>query len=278
VVHVDHGQHKQSKRTMSSLRARCRRWKIPFYGMKLEVPPGSSEELLRKERYQAFERLYAQHEYRRVATGHTLTDQVETVLMRILRGTGVAGLGGIPAVRGIFIRPLLECSREEILGYLKTRRLSWHEDPTNRSRKFLRNRIRLDLLPQLRKQANPSVDRALLRLSDAAARDNDLIESLLAQIQPDLSTNGTARLPLSLFDELHDSLAIRVLLKMLRCISLPGANLEKLHTDIVLAMIRRPHDPGNWRLDLPGGVIAGREGEVIYLSTDGPTRRKDSGG
>ena len=278
VVHLDHGQYKQSKQIMSSLRARCRRWKVPFHGMQLDVPPGSSEDLMRNERYQAFERLCAQHEYRRIATGHTQSDQVETVLMRILRGTGVAGLGGIPAVRGIFIRPLLECSREEVLSYLRARRLSWHADPTNRSRKFLRNRIRLDLLPQLRKQANPSVDRALLRLSDAAARDNHLIESLLAQIQPDLSTNGTARLSLSLFDELHDSLAIRVLLKMLRCISPPGANLEKLHTDIVLAMIRRSHGPGNWRLDLPGGVIAGREGEVIYLSTDGPTRRKDSGG
>lgn len=278
VVHVDHGQHKQSKRIMSSLRDRCRRWKVPFYATKLDVPAGSGEELLRNERYQAFHRLSARHEYQRVATGHTRNDQVETVLMRILRGTGVAGLGGIPAVRGIFIRPLLECSREEILSYLKTRRLSWHVDPTNRSRKFLRNRIRLDLLPQLREKANPSVDRALLRLSDAAARDNDLIESLLAQIQPDLSTNGTARLPLCLFDELHDSLAIRVLLKMLRSISPPGANLEKLHTDIVLAMIRRSRGLGNWKLDLPGGVIAGREGDVIYLSTDGPTRRKVSGG
>jgi tRNA(Ile)-lysidine synthase len=265
VIHVNHGQYKKSDRIVASLRTRCRRWKLPFYSTKLDVSPGSSENLLRNERYRAFYRISAHHQYQRVATGHTRTDQAETVLMRILRGTGVAGLSGIPAVRDIFIRPLLECSREEILGYLKTRRLGWHEDPTNRNRTFMRNRVRLEILPLLKEQANPSVEEALLRLSNAAARDNDLIEHLRADIRPDLSTGDVATLPLSLFDELHDSLAIRVVLDMLRCISPPGANLEMLHTDRILSMIRRTHGGGNWRLDLPGGVTAGREGEHIYL-------------
>jgi tRNA(Ile)-lysidine synthase len=72
-------------------------------------------------------------------------------------------------------------------------------------------------------------------------------------------------LPLTLLDGLHDSLAIRVVLNMLRSISPPGANLEKLHMDRILSMIRQSHRGGSWRLDLPGGVTAGKEGESFYV-------------
>jgi tRNA(Ile)-lysidine synthase len=271
VVHVDHRQHKGSARIMATVRRRCQRWKLPFHEVELDVTPGSSEEVLRDERYRAFRDLAARHGYRRVATGHTQSDQVETVLMRILRGTGVAGLGGIPAVRDIFIRPLLECTREEILAYLRSRRLSWHNDPTNRNQTFLRNRVRLKILPLLRRQVNPSVDRALLRLSSAAARDDAFIGSMQESPRPEVSADGTARLPLSLFDDLHDALAVRVIVDMLRCISSPGANLEKDHLDRVLAMIRR-RGSGDWRLDLPGGLTAGREGPSFYLRREDKRR------
>jgi tRNA(Ile)-lysidine synthase len=272
VVHVDHRQHKDSARTMATVRRRCRRWNLTFHEVELDVPSGSSEEVLRDERYRAFGDLAARHGYRRVATGHTQSDQVETVLMRILRGTGVAGLGGIPAVRDIFIRPLLECTREEILAYLRSRRLGWHDDPTNRNQSFLRNRVRLKILPLLRRQVNPSVDRALLRLSSAAARDDEFIKSMQKIPRPELSADGTARLPLSLFDDLHDALAVRVIVDMLRSISSPGANLEKDHLDRVLAMIRRRRGGGDWRLDLSGGLTAGREGPSFYLRREDKRR------
>jgi tRNA(Ile)-lysidine synthase len=264
VIHVDHRQHQSSSRILESVRRRCRRWKLPFHAVRLDVPPSSSEEILRSERYRAFADLSARHGYGRVATGHTQSDQVETVLMRILRGTGVPGLGGIPAVRGIFIRPLLECSRDEILAYLRSRRLRWHRDPTNRNQAFLRNRVRHKILPLLRRQVNPSVDRALLRLSAAAARDEDFIVGMQKSPQPELSPDGAARLPISLFEGLHDALAARAIVDLLRCISLPGANLEKDHLDRVLAMIRRKRG-GDWRLDLPGGLTAGREGSSFFL-------------
>ncbi len=270
VLYIDHRQHEQAGRILARLRTRCRRWKLPFYSTRLDVPPGSAEDLLRRERYRRFQELSARHGYPRVATGHTQSDQVETVLMRILRGTGVAGLCGIPAVRGIFIRPLLECSREEILAYLETRRLGWHRDPTNRDRTFLRNRIRHQILPLLRRRVNPAVERALLRLSDAAARDNHFIESLREDLPAGCSPDGVARLPLTSFDRLHDSLAIRMVLDMLRSISPPGANLEKLHSDRILSMIRRRPGGGDWRLDLPGGVTAGKEGKSLYLRRGEP--------
>jgi len=271
VVHIDHRQHRSSARVLETVRRRCQRWKLPFHAVRLDVPPGSSEEILRTARYRAFEDLAARLEYRWVATGHTQSDQVETVLMRILRGTGVAGLSGIPAVRDIFIRPLLECTRDEILGYLRSRRLCWHNDPTNRNQAFLRNRIRRQILPLLRRQVNPSVDRALLRLSSAAARDEEFIAGKQTSPPPELSPDGTVQLPLSLFYELHDALAARVIVDMLRSISSPGANLEKDHLDRVLAMIRSRRG-GNWRLDLPGGLTAGRKGPSFYLRREDKRR------
>jgi tRNA(Ile)-lysidine synthase len=273
VMYVDHRQHQNSPQVAAAVRRRCRRWKLPYHTVQLEVAPGSSEDVLRGERYRAFADLAARHGYHRVATGHTQSDQVETVLMRILRGTGVAGLGGIPPVRDIFIRPLLECTREEILEYLRSRRLRWHNDPTNRRQTFLRNRIRLKILPLLRRQVNPSVDRALLRLSSAAARDDDFIASMQKIPQPELAPNGAARLPLSLFDDLHDALAVRVIVGMLRSISSPGANLEKDHLDRVLLMIRRRRGGGDWRLDLSGGLTAGRVGSSFYLRWEDKRRK-----
>jgi tRNA(Ile)-lysidine synthase len=265
VTYVDHRQYKTSRQVAAAVRRRCRRWNLPFHAVQLQVTPGSSEDVLRGERYRAFADLASRHGYRRVATGHTQSDQVETVLMRILRGTGVSGLGGIPAVRDIFIRPLLECSRDEILDYLRSRRLSWHRDPTNRNQAFLRNRVRHKILPLLRRQVNPSVDRALLRLSSAAARDDEFIASMQKIPQPEPGPKGTTRLPLDLFDNLHDAQAVRVIVDMLRSISSPGANLEKDHLDRVLAMVRRRRRGGDWRLDLPGGLTAGREGPSFYL-------------
>jgi len=272
VIYVDHRQHKNCVQAAAAVRRRCQRWKLPFHTVGLEVAPGSSEDILRGERYRAFAEVASHHGYRRVATGHTQSDQVETVLMRILRSTGVSGLGGIPAVRDIFIRPLLECSRKEILAYLRSRRLRWHRDPTNRSQTFLRNRIRHKILPLLRSQVNPSVDRALLRLSSAAARDDDFIASMQKTPRPKVTPNGTARLPLIIFDDLHDALAARVIVEMLRSISSPGANLEKDHLDRVLTMIRRRRRGGDWRLDLPGGLTAGREGSSIYIRREDKRR------
>ena len=85
-----------------------------------------------------------------IALGHTADDQAETLLMRLLRGGGPAGLAGIPAKRMLFIRPLLRVHRDSILEYLRTTGVPWVEDSSNANRGYLRNRVRLDLMPMLR--------------------------------------------------------------------------------------------------------------------------------
>ena len=133
---------------------------------------------------------------RHVATGHTADDQAETVLLRIARGTSVAGLAGIPYVSkqgGIaFVRPLRDATRAQVVAFLKSRKQRWREDASNADDFALRNRVRHEILPLLEKRLNPGVRQALLRLADIAAAEDAVMAALAKKTKP------TAKTPLAL--------------------------------------------------------------------------------
>ena len=136
----------------------------------------STQEAARAVRYAFLERTAAAVGASKIATGHTRDDQAETVLGHILRGTGLDGLRGIPARRGLIIRPLLGVSRTEIEAYCAAHDLHPRRDASNLSSDhYTRNRLRLELLPLLRRDYNVRVEDALLRLSEIAARDSDYL-------------------------------------------------------------------------------------------------------
>ena len=126
----------------------------------IDACPDGIEEAARRQRYRFLTETAERVGARYVACAHTADDQVETVLHRILRGTGIAGLAGIPRCRRLspavtLIRPLLEVRRAELVDYLASLGQSYREDSSNLDRRFTRNRIRHDLLPQLAKDFNP---------------------------------------------------------------------------------------------------------------------------
>src|SRR5690606_26317449 len=119
--------------------------------------PGESvQQAARRVRYAALRRAAAEAGARRIALGHHGDDQAETVLMRFLRGAGAAGLGGMRWRRGPFIRPLLGTSRAQIEAYCTAHGLETREDPSNAAVEYLRNKIRLQLLPLLEAEYNPN--------------------------------------------------------------------------------------------------------------------------
>lgn len=131
-------------------------------------------------RYEFFEKLAKKLKTNKVGTvkvalGHNANDQAETVLMRLLRGAGPRGLAGIPPTRGIFIRPLIEIPRGEIIGYLKAKKLSWVEDETNFSDDYLRNKIRHEVMRELEKNFNPNLVQTIVRTANAC---RDMVEFL----------------------------------------------------------------------------------------------------
>lgn len=145
------------------------------------------EAAARAARYQFLLEIAQQCGARYVATAHTADDQVETVLHRILRGTGIVGLAGIPAVRSLsesvtLVRPLLASRRSEVTEYLRERELQYRTDETNADRRFTRNRLRHELLPLLRRDFNTDVDSAVLRLAQLAGENQMVIDGLVSEL------------------------------------------------------------------------------------------------
>ncbi len=141
----------------------------------------SPEEAARELRYAALRRMAADAGADAVATAHTADDQAETVLLRLLRGTGPDGLGGMPerSADGRIVRPLLQVTRAEVERFAAERGLSWREDTSNASPAFARNRLRRDWLPGLARAFNPRLLRALRDLAEAQQRDSEWIAALV---------------------------------------------------------------------------------------------------
>jgi len=171
VLHVDHQLRPDSSSDGDFVRVLGARLGVPVDVATVTVDRRESlEAAARTARHAALETWAARVGAQRIALGHTADDQAETVLMRLVQGAGVRGLAGIPPVRGRIIRPLIEVRRAALEAELRRATLPWVEDPTNRDPKFLRNRIRHELLPLLADSYNPEVAAALARVA-MLARD-----------------------------------------------------------------------------------------------------------
>jgi tRNA(Ile)-lysidine synthase len=174
VAAVDHGLRADAARELEVVRERAEALGLPFSAVSVDVTAerrrrrgASVQDAARDVRLRALADLARARGAHRVALGHQADDQAETVLYRIIRGTGVAGLAGIPYRRDVFVRPLLDVTRGQILRYLRRRSIPFIEDPSNADPRFARARIRHQVLPALA-QENPRVAEALRALSDAA--------------------------------------------------------------------------------------------------------------
>ncbi len=193
IVHINHGIRKrESKREEKFVSHLAGRMSLPITVKSLDVPSYARkkrltiEEAARDMRYSAFEQLAGKLNAKKIALGHTASDQVETVLMHLLRGSGPQGLSGIPPVRklgsSLIVRPLIEVNREEILNYLKKNNLTFCLDSSNRKTEYFRNKVRLKLLPLLRKNYNENIDGALLRLSEILKEENAYWERVVERV------------------------------------------------------------------------------------------------
>jgi tRNA(Ile)-lysidine synthase len=177
VLHVDHGLRAESGEDADFVTALAGGLGIPVTVERARVRPGASlEAAAREARYAALERAADRIGADRIAVGHTLDDQAETVLMRVLEGAGVRGLAGIPPVRGRVIRPLLAVRRHLIEAEVRALGIEWRDDPSNRDRKHLRNRIRHDVLPMLTATLDPGVVPALGRVARTARETIEALE------------------------------------------------------------------------------------------------------
>ena len=227
------------------------------------------EEAARMARYDFFEHVSNQVSANRIAVGHTASDQVETVLMRLMKGTGLDGLSGIPAVRGRIIRPLIEIFHKEVEEYCEINNLKFCVDSSNNDTSFLRNRIRLDLLPLLSQEYNLQISKILLQMSKNLSQDADFIrkkgEKEFGKVLRKERENKNQRwlvLDREKLFRLHPALQKRVLREGIRRIK---GNLKEIGSDHLDSVLDLDGKRGTKQLSLPGNLVIQKQYEDFLI-------------
>ena len=229
------------------------------------------EETARELRYAFLEETADRVGAERIATAHTADDDLETLLLHLLRGTGLRGLTGIPPRRGRLIRPMLTTTRETVEEYLRRYGLPHVEDSSNTDERFLRNRLRRQVVPLL-KEFSPGVT---ARIPDTVARlraDEALLEELAQPLCRQAWEEGEDLvLPAAALAEAPEPLAVRAVRQLIARLRGGAAGLTAAHLEAVLALCRG-NDPSA-QVSLPGGLLAWREYDRLVLGPDAPPPR-----
>lgn len=244
----------------------------------------SVEEAAREERLLFFEQVRRRHRAHKIALGHHRRDQAETVLMNLFRGSGAEGLKGMLPVReGIYIRPLIELSRDDIFAFLRAEGLSFRIDDSNLDTRHLRNRIRHRLLPELKEGCNPRMEENLCRTAEIMRMDDDCLQGDVRRICGDRrivqSDPGNPETRISIPDllNLHEALQNRLIKHLLLKCAQTYRGIGYVHVQAVREFIASPRSSGS--LHLPLNLELRREYDRIAVSLRRePDRRSRSAG
>lgn len=272
IAHCDHRWREDSAANADRVERLTRAWNLPFYCV-VATENLISEAAARRWRYDELSQIAGREDFASVVTGHTQSDLAETVLYNLIRGAGADGLQALGWTRELtkgvsLVRPLLEVSRDETGTFCRERGLPVWEDATNQNLKHARNRIRLELLPYLKQQFNPSVEASLAKTAELLRADVAYLERQadillrLAIVPTDDDPDGRFRLrlhrrPLKAAPLTLRRRAMRQFLTSHLDIAPTFAHIEKL-TALIEAPNRSQTDP------FPGGAIAYVEHPWIY--------------
>ena len=275
--HVDHQMRVHSASDALFVQALAKKWDLPFKRARVAVPSYaaahkiSPEEAARDLRYKSLLKMAKKAGCSVIVTAHTADDQAETVLMNFMRGAGPAGLAGIPPARPLangiqVVRPWLAVSRSDILAYLRSHRLRYREDPSNRSLRFTRNRIRKRVLPYLEKEY-PGLKNRLVQTSEIFRGEQALwtgkVQREFSKTVRQNSKSTTVDLPRLL--GYHRALGRRILRHLLT-----GISFQDTERVFQLAHCENGHLP----IQLSGGLRVERKGDALIIRKR--ERRPDS--
>jgi tRNA(Ile)-lysidine synthase len=270
VLHVDHGVRPASGEDADCVERVASRYGLPCAIRKVTVNDTgdmSPEEALREARYGAFDAEIAASGATRLATGHTADDRVETLLLRMLTGSGPRGMGSIPPLRPPFMRPLIRVWRSEVEAYARFLPCAPRLDPTNLDTSIPRNRVRHCLLPLLEEEYNPSVKRVLLGEAEMLAALAEIVECLTREAEGKVVSATARGVEIEVEGLRARPLAVRreVIAASLRRLGVePGFDLVE---DIRIKLLEIE---GSSRLDLAPGSSARRVYDRIILGPRPP--------
>lgn len=183
VAHINHMIREEAKLDELYVKNYCEEKNIDFYSKSIDVlklannNKTGTEEMGRIVRYKFFDEVLEKTGSNKVSIAHNKNDKAETMIMNILRGSGISGLKGIEPKRGKYIRPLIECERYEIENYCKEKNLNPRIDKTNFDNTYTRNKIRNIVIPYIKQEFNPNIINTLSRLSELVVEEDDYIEN-----------------------------------------------------------------------------------------------------
>ena len=270
VAHINHClRGKESDDDELYVKRFCENFNIEFRSKKVdinqivEIKRISSETAGREARYDFFNDLKKEFKAQKIAIAHNSNDQAETILMRIMRGTGMEGLIGIRPVRdNIFVRPLIKCTRKSIEEYCLNNNLDPRIDKTNLEPIYARNKIRIQLIPYIQKNFNEDIVEVLNRLSSIIKVDNDYLAEIAKEKYKKYCDSSEEKVIISkeAFLE-HESIITRIIRLALYDVSSNLYNFEKIHIYDVVDV--QKHSTGKM-LTLPNNVyVKNNYGDII---------------
>ena len=251
----------------------CEEMGIKYFVRSIDVPKYCEENKLsiedgaRKLRYDMFYEIMSKTHANKIAIAHNMNDQAETVLMHIMRGTGLQGLRGIEYIRDqIIIRPLLDIERSEIEGYCEQYNLNPRIDQTNLDPIYTRNKIRLKLLPYMRDNFNSNVIKSIVRMSKSVKEDSDYIEenALMKFEEICIVSDESVDIAVDLFINLHNAIKYRVLRYAIKYVLGDTNFIDQKHILDIIEL--EPEKKIGKKLNLPRGLFVYRKKNSIIIT------------
>ncbi|MBZ0199077.1 MAG: tRNA lysidine(34) synthetase TilS [Ignavibacteriaceae bacterium] len=246
----------------------CTKLDVDFYSIKKDVKSFSNrnkvslEEAGRIIRYRAFEKIAAAYSYNIIATAHHGSDNVETVLLNLIKGAGLRGLSGIPFKRGKIIRPLLVLSKNEIIVWLNSNQIETRTDKSNLNIEFERNYLRNEIIPRLKEKFNPSLEETFLRTSEIFRLQSELVISLSQDLLINaFSTDSNGlHLDINKLTDVHPALVSALLKQKIDEHFSTEINYDDIQR--IDALIKKQRGK---KIELTAGIVCFREkGELIF--------------
>ena len=246
VAHINHMIREEAIDDEKYVQNYCLKHNIEFFVKRADVQKIANdkkigtEEAGRKVRYDFFEKVLQKTGSNKIAIAHNKNDKIETIIMHLLRGSGLSGLKGIEPIRdNKYIRPLIECERQEIEQYCEDRKLQPRIDKTNFENEYTRNKIRNILIPYIKKEFNPNIIQTLSRLSEVATDESNYIDLQTQKIYNKLLIEKSDKqiiLKLKEFNQQENVIQKRLVLKTIKELNGSTDRIEKIHIEDIIKL------------------------------------------
>ena len=245
VAHINHMIRKEAIQDEEYVKNYCEKNNIKCFVKRIDVidiandKKIGTEEAGRLVRYEFFDEVLKQTGANKIAIAHNKNDKIETIIMHVLRGSGLLGLKGIEPIRGNIIRPLIECEREEIEKYCDENRLEPRIDKTNFENDYTRNKIRNIVIPYIEKELNPNIIETIDRLSEVVKKEDRYLEKVALDVYDKILIKqepGQIMLELKGFNEQDEVIKSRIILYSVKKLSGRSQGIEKLHINDIIKL------------------------------------------